>query len=160
MGELIEEALGDLEGVPGHEQLGQAIMHAGAMALVYRRLLDELPVESEWSFTEARGKGYGQPVRWVSVTGTGAVGPNSSGELTIHPYEAAFQRWTKLHADLLKTAHSIGMDERRQAFAERQVTAIGDAIVKLVEGLGHELDDPEVVPVVEATLRMISATAA
>lgn len=160
MGFLIRDALGELDGVPGHEQLGMAIRHAGAMSLVYRRLLDELPVESEWSFLEVQGRGPHAPQRWVTVQETGLLGPDQHGQMQLHPYEAAFGRWTKLHAQLLKTAHDIGMEERRQAFAEAQVRAIGDAIVSMVESLGHQLDDPVVVPIVETTLRSIAGAAA
>jgi hypothetical protein len=161
VGELVVEALGELDGVPGHEQLGMAIMHAGAMALVYRRLLDELPVESEWSFQRVESHGqFSTPQRWVTVSKTGLAGPDQHGQLQLHPYEAAFARWTKLHASLLKTAHDIGMEERRQAFQETQVRTITDALIALVESLGHDLDDPKVVPIVDATLRSIAGAAA
>jgi hypothetical protein len=52
------------------------------------------------------------------------------------------------------------MEERRQLLAERQVAVIGDALRSLVEGLGHELDDPVVVPIVEKSLRLIASAAA
>jgi hypothetical protein len=161
VGALIVEALGVVEEMPGHDQLGQAIRHAGAMALGFRWLLDELPVESEWSFEVRYGGGEGgAPVRWVNVQTSGLIGPDSKGQATLHPYEAAFEKWTKLHAQLLKVAHDIGMEERRQLLAERQVAVIGDALRSLVEGLGHELDDPVVVPIVEKSLRLIASAAA
>lgn len=159
VGELLAEAQVVIKGLPGYEQMLMGIHHAGSMALGYRWLLDALPVESDWSFTERHGGEGGAPVRWVNVDEVGLVGPNHQGEMKLHAYEEGFRHWTKLHAQLLKTAHDMGIEERKAALAEQQVAQVGDAIRALVEGLGRELDDPEVVPVVERSLRIVAGSA-
>lgn len=158
VGELIEEALGVVQAMSGVDQLVMAIEHAGAMSLGYRWLLDELPVESEWSF-EVNHDDKGSKQRFVKVTEAGLVGPDAQGQMKLHAYEEGYRHWTKLHAQLLKTAHDMGIEERRQALAETQVAQVGDAIRAIVEGLGRQLDDPEVVPIVERSLRIVAGAA-
>ena len=158
VGDLLTEALGEVAAQSGVEQLTTAINHAGAMALSYRWLLDELPVHSTWSWTEVDGA-QGSRSRWVSVTTEGLIGPDAQGVQKLHAYEEGFRHWTALHGRLLKTAADIGLEERRQRFAEAQVAAIGQAIRVIVSGLGRELDDPLVVPVVEQALHVITAEA-
>jgi hypothetical protein len=157
-GELIAEAMAEVEQLSGIDQLRTAINHAGAMSLAFRWLLDELPTRSRWSWEEVDGAG-GSRHRWVTVQEAGLVGPDAQGVLRMHPYEEGFRRWTELHARLLKSAADIGLDERRQRFAEDQVRAIGALVRHLVNGLGRDLDDPEVVPVVEAALALVAETA-
>ncbi len=154
-GALIAEARLVVEGQSGAEQLVDAINQAGAMAMSYRWLLGQLPAESKWSWIERLG-GDGAPTRWVEVAEAGMLGPNARGELQLHAYEEGHRYWTALHGRLLVEAAKLGLDERRQMFAEEQVNRIGDAVVALVAGLGLELDDPAVVPVVEAFLRQVS----
>lgn len=154
-GELIAEALAEVSDMPGLEQLQMAIHHAGAMSLAFRWLLDELPTRSRWSWEEVDGAN-GSRHRWVTVSEAGLIGPDATGTMRIHPYEEGFRRWTELHARLLKSAADIGLEDRRQRFAEDQVHAIGALVRHLVAGLGRDLDDPEVVPVVESALALIA----
>lgn len=157
-GELIADALGVVEAQTGIEQLQTAINHAGAMALAYRWLLDELPLQSTWSWEEIDGA-QGSRSRWVNVDAEGLTGPDAQGVQRLHVYEEGFRHWTGLHVRLLKVAADIGLEERRQRFQEAQVTAIGQAIRIVVAGLGRDLDDPQVVPIVEQALRVITAEA-
>lgn len=159
VGALLTEALGIMEATPGAEQMLMGINHAGAMALSYRWLLDELPVKSEWSFQEVTDD-KGAMTRFVNVQTEGLVGPNHQGVQQLHAYEEGFRYWTALHGRLLKAAHDAGLDERRQRFQEEQVRAVGTAVRSIVEGLGHALDDPTVVPVVEQALRVLTTEAA
>lgn len=159
VGAIIEEAMGHLAGMSGAEQMLMAIEHAGAMALGYRWLLDELPERSQWSFSENIDE-KGKVQRFVNLETDGLLGPDDKGTMRLHAYEEGFHRWTSLHAKLLKDAAAIGLEERRQTLAEQQVRTVGAAIRQLVEGLGHELDDPKVVPVVEASLRLIAGDTA
>lgn len=158
VGQLIAAALDETAALSGVDQLARAINHAGAMALAYRWLLDELPVQSEWSYEEHRSE-TGSVQRFVVVTEAGLVGPDAQGVQRLHAYEEGFRHWTALHGKLLKTAADIGLEERRQRFAQEQVASIGAAIRSIVAGLGRELDDPEVVPVVESALRAIAGPA-
>jgi hypothetical protein len=153
--ELLDDARLRVEGMTGAEQLMYAIATAGAMALCYETLLRRLPVESEWSYEEQHG-GQGNPIRWVNITDDGLVGPDAKGQMRLHAYEEGLRYWTRLHGELLKNAATIGLEERRQLFEEQQITKIGNAVEAIVAGLGHQLDDPKVVPVVEAALRMIA----
>lgn len=156
VGALIAEALGVIETMSGTEQLVAAINHAGAMALSYRWLLDELPVRSEWSWTEVEGP-QGSRTRWVTIDEGGLIGPDAQGNQKLHAYEEGSRYWTTLHGKLLRTAADIGLEERRQRFQEDQVYTITTAIRAIVEGLGRDLDDPMVVPVVETALLAITA---
>lgn len=158
VGQLIAEALDQTAAMSGVEQLTQAINYAGAMSTAYRWLLDELPVQSEWSYEEHTSDS-GSVQRFVVVTEEGLVGPDAQGVQRLHAYEEGFRHWTALHGKLLKSAADIGLEERRQRFAQEQVAAIGAAIRSIVAGLGRELDDPEVVPVVETALRAIAGPA-
>lgn len=153
---LVAEALAQVQTMSGADQLLNAIHHAGAMALSYRWLLDELPVESQWSWEEVQGEAGGKK-RWVNVETAGLHGPDAQGVGRLHAYEEAYRYWTSLHGKLLVEAAKVGLDERRQAIAETQVQAIGAAIRIVVAGLGRDLDDPTVVPVVEAALRALTA---
>lgn len=158
VGQLIAEALDETAALSGVDQLARAINHAGAMALAYRWLLDELPVRSEWSYEE-NITNEGSMQRFVVVDTEGLVGPDAQGVQRLHAYEEGFRHWIALHGKLLKTAADIGLEERRQRFAQEQVASIGAAIRSIVAGLGRELDDPEVVPVVESALRAIAGPA-
>lgn len=158
VGQLIAEALDQTAAMSGVEQLTQAINYAGAMSTAYRWLLDELPVQSEWSYEEHTSDS-GSVQRFVVVTEEGLVGPDAQGVQRLHAYEEGFRHWTALHGKLLKSAADIGLEERRQRFQEDQVASIGTAIRSIVAGLGRELDDPEVVPVVETALRAIAGPA-
>ena len=158
VGKLIAEALDQTAAMSGVEQLTQAINYAGAMSTAYRWLLDELPVQSEWSYEE-HTSASGSVQRFVVVETEGLVGPDAHGVQRLHVYEEGFRHWTLLHGKLLKSAADIGLEERRQRFAQEQVASIGAAIRTIVQGLGRELDDPAVVPVVEAALRTIVAPA-
>lgn len=155
-GALIEEAGHVIGAMDLGDQLVAAIQQAGAMALAYRWLLDQLPQEAEWSYREVGGGEGGAPVRWVDVAAAGLLGPDSKGVLQLHAYEEGLRHWTSLHGRMLVEAAKLGLDERRQLFAERQVAEIGDAVVDLVAGLGLDLDSPEVVPVVELFLRRVA----
>ena len=155
VGQLIAEALDQTSAMSGVEQLTQAINYAGAMSTAYRWFLDELPVQSDWSFREHTSDS-GSVQRFVTVDTEGLVGPDAQGVQRLHAYEEGFRHWTALHGKLLRSAADIGLEERRQRFAEDQVQAIGAAIRSIVAGLGRELDDPEVVPVVETALRAIA----
>ncbi len=154
-GALLAEAELAIEGMSLADQLVQAIQRAGAMALSYRWLLDQLPHEATWRWEEHRSA-EGAPTRWVEVADQGLLGPNARGELQLHAYEEGHRYWTTLHGKLLIEAARLGLDERRQLFAEQQVATMGDAVVELVEGLGMDLADPAVVPVVEAFLRKVA----
>lgn len=164
VGALMAEALGVIEPLSGTEQLVMAINHAGAMALSYRWLLEELPERTQWSWTRPNSitpddgptLQVGPPTRWVVIESEGRIGPDQHGNQQLHAYEEGFRHWTALHGKLLKTAADIGLEERRQRFAEDQVRTIGTAIRAIVHGLGRELDDPTVVPVVEAALAVIA----
>lgn len=156
VGQLITEALGHVSAMSGVEQLQQAINYAGAMSMSYRWLLDELPIQSEWSWQENTSD-TGTMQRFVKVTEDGLVGPDAQGVQRLHVYEEGFRHWTRLHGQLLKTAADIGLEERAQRFREDQVRSIGTAIRAIVGGLGRDLDDPEVVPVVQAALRAIAS---
>lgn len=158
VGQLIAEALDQTAAMSGVEQLTQAINYAGAMSTAYRWLLDELPVQSKWSFEEHTSDA-GSVQRFVVVTEEGLVGPDAQGVQRLHAYEEGFRHWTALHGKLLRSAADIGLEERRQRFAQEQVASIGTAIRSIVAGLGRELDDPEVVPVVESALRAIAGPA-
>lgn len=158
VGQLIAEALDQTSAMSGVEQLTQAINYAGAMSTAYRWLLDELPVQSEWSYQEATSDS-GSMQRFVVVETEGLVGPDAQGVQRLHAYEEGFRHWTALHGKLLRSAADIGLEERRQRFAQEQVASIGAAIRSIVAGLGRELDDPEVVPVVETALRAIAGPA-
>lgn len=156
VGQLITEALGHIGAMTGVEQLQQAVNYAGAMSMSYRWLLDELPVQSRWSFTE-NTTNEGSVQRFVVVDEDGLVGPDAQGVQRLHAYEEGFRYWTRLHGQLLKTAADIGLEERAQRFREDQVRTIGTAIRSIVSGLGRDLDDPQVVPVVQAALRAIAS---
>ncbi len=158
VGPLVAEALAKVQVMSGADQLLTAIHHAGAMALSYRWLLDELPVESTWSWEEVQGEAGGKK-RWVIIDQEGLHGPDAQGVGQLHAYERAYGYWTALHGKLLVEAAKVGLDERRQALAETQVQAVGTAIRTIVAGLGRDLDDPTVVPVVEAALRALTAEA-
>lgn len=159
VGELIAEALQQAAATPKVEQLGQAIDHANAMWLAYRSLLDQLPVQSEWSYEEHTSDS-GSVQRFVKVETEGLVGPDAQGVQRLHAYEEGMRYWLALHGKLLKSAADIGLEERRQRFAQEQVASIGAAIRTIVVGLGRDLDDPAVVPVVESALRAIAGPAA
>lgn len=159
VGELLARAELVIDSMTGDEQVLWGIRHAGAMAQGFRDVLDELPVESDWSFTELEGGHGTQATRWVNVTEAGLIGPDHHGQMKLHAYEEGYRFWVKLHADLLKKAHDMGLEERRLALAEREVSHIADGVRGFVEGLGHELDDPKVVPVVEAFLRHVAGAA-
>lgn len=158
VGQLIAETLAIAEATAKPEQLGQALDHAYAMWLGFRWLLDELPIESKWSYIEHTSDS-GSVQRFVKVDTEGLVGPDAQGVQRLHAYEEGMRYWLALHGKLLKTAADIGLEERRQRFAEDQVRTIGAAIRSIVAGLGRELDDPEVVPVVESALRAIAGPA-
>lgn len=66
--------------------------------------------------------------------------------------------WTERrhYAAVARECVKAGLEERRVALHEEQVRTVGVAIRSIVEGLGHRLDDPEVVPVVERSLRLIA----
>lgn len=169
VGRRLEQAGVVLEGMTLAEQTMMGINHAGQMALSYRWLLDELPTRSQWSFVEPTRElvaedgskltlpaEQGSPTRWVVVESEGLIGPDQHGNQKLHAYEEGFRFWTKLHGQLINDAVRLGLEERRQQFKETQVRAVGAAIRGIVEGLGRELDDPKVVPVVEAALRRIT----
>lgn len=158
VGQLIAETLEVAQSTAKIDQLGQAIDHAYAMWLGFRWLLDQLPVESKWSYEEHTSD-TGSVQRFVKVETEGLVGPDAQGVQRLHAYEEGMRYWLALHGKLLKMAADIGLEERRQRFAQEQVASIGAAIRSIVAGLGRELDDPEVVPVVEAALRAIAGPA-
>lgn len=155
VGKLIAETLQQAEATSKIEQLGTAIDHAYAMWLAYRSLLDQLPVQSKWSYEEHTSES-GSVQRFVVVETEGLVGPDAQGVQRLHAYEEGMRYWLALHGKLLKSAADIGLEERRQRFAQEQVSSIGTAIRTIVQGLGRELDDPQVVPVVEQALRAIA----
>lgn len=155
VGQLLEEAHLQVAALSGADQLLAAINTAGSMALSYRWLLQQLPMESQWSWEEQHG-GQGNPVRWVNIATDGLVGPDAKGQMRLHAYEEGLRYWTRLHGELLVKAAALGLEERRQLFEQDQVAKIGNAITALVAGLGRDLDDPAVVPVVETALRMIA----
>lgn len=155
VGKLIAEALQQAEATSKIDQLGAAIDQAYAMWLGYRWLLDQLPVQSKWSFEEHTSLA-GSTQRFVVVETEGLVGPDAQGVQRLHAYEEGMRYWLALHGKLLKSAADIGLEERRQRFAQEQVASIGTAIRTIVQGLGRELDDPQVVPVVEQALRSIA----
>ncbi len=154
-GALLEQASLAVAGQSLGEQLVGAINRAGAMALGYQWLLGQLPHESEWSFEEHYSE-TGTPTRWVNIAAPGVLGPDAKGQMVLHAYEEGLRYWTTLHGRLLVEAAKLGLDERRQLFAESQVATIGDAVSELVAALGLDLNDPAVVPVVEAFLRRIA----
>ena len=155
VGKLIAETLEQAEATSKIDQLGTAIDHAYAMWLAYRSLLDQLPVQSKWSYEEHTSES-GSVQRFVVVETEGLVGPDAQGVQRLHAYEEGMRYWLALHGKLLKSAADIGLEERRQRFAQEQVSSIGVAIRTIVAGLGRELDDPQVVPVVEQALRAIA----
>jgi hypothetical protein len=155
VGKLLAEAELEIAEMNGVEQLTHAITTAGAMALAYRRLLDELPLESEWSFEESRGANGGVQ-RFVNVSSDGLVGPDARGQMRLHAYEEGLRHWTRLHGELLKNAAVLGIEERRNEIAAGHADRICDAIVAMVEGLGRDLDDPEVAPIVDRALLAIT----
>lgn len=157
-GSLIAQALGVVEEQSNPEQLQAAINRAGAMALAYEWLVSELPARSTWHHETALTSA-GSVQRLVVIDDEGMVGPDQHGNQKLHAYEEGLRHWTKLHGDLLRTAAAIGLEDRRQRFAEAQVRAVTGAIRHLVTGLGAELDDPKVVPVVEQALLMIASDA-
>jgi len=153
-GELIDEALGVVGAQSGPEQLEAAMNRAGAMALAYQWLLSELPTRSEWSYEENLNPTTGAVQRLVVVEEEGLVGPDQHGNQKLHAYEEGLRHWTRLHGELLKTAAAIGLEDRRQRFQQAQVNTITAMIRTLVAGLGRDLDDPEVVPLVQQALRL------
>lgn len=152
-GSLLAECYGEIAEMSGPQQMLDAIVFAGSMARAYRTLLAELPEQATWHW-EPDGSEKGADR--VNITEQGWVGPDARGQQATHVYEQRALHWTKLHADLLKTAHDMGIAEQEQARRERYATSVGDAIRTLVAGLGRELNDPEVVPLVERSLQIIA----
>lgn len=152
-GGLLEEAYGEVQVMTGPEQVLDGILYAGAMARSYRWLLGELPIKSEWSWVPG---GTEEGAERVSVSEEGWVGPDARGQQRLHAYEEGARHWTKLHADLLAAAHKMGIEEANSASRQEFASSAAQAIRALVAGLGRDLDDPEVVPVVEGALRLIA----
>lgn len=153
VGALIAEALEVVEAQTSPEQLQAAIDRAGAMALGYQWLLSELPTESQWSY-ERHTSGSGSVQRFVVVEEPGLLGPDAQGVQKLHAYEEGMRHWTKLHGELLRTAAAIGLEDRRQRILETHVQTIASVIRMVVAGLGRDLDDPDVVPVVQQALTL------
>lgn len=155
VGQLIAQALEVVEAQTGPEQLQAAMDRAGAMALGYQWLLSELPVESLWSY-EQHTSDSGSVQRFVRVEDAGLIGPDAQGVQKLHAYEEGVRYWTRLHGELLKVAASIGLEDRRQRILETHVHVIASVVRLVVAGLGRDLDDPEVVPVVQQALTLAS----
>lgn len=155
VGVLLAQAEQHVAGLTGVEHLEAGIRTAAAMATGYRWLLDQLDEQAEWDWEETDGPNGGVQ-RTVRVTSEGMLGPNARGEARLHPYEEGLRYWTKLHGDLVKNAMVLGLEERKLTLSSELVDRFGGAIIGLVAGLGHDLDDPKVIPVVEAALKVIA----
>lgn len=155
VGKLIADALGEVQGRTGLEHLTDAIEYAAAMTVAYRWLLAELPERSQWSY-EHHTSDSGSVQRFVVVEDEGMIGPDQHGNQRLHAYEEGLRYWSKLHGELTVKAMQLGLEDRRQAFAEAQVQAVASAIRHLVTGLGRDLDDPAVVPVVQQALHIVT----
>lgn len=159
VGRLRQRALTEVQGRTGVEQLIASIDDAAAMALSYRMLLDSLPERSEWSWVQPPQFGEGAPVRWVVVTAEGRVGPDDKGNQRLHVYEEAYRWWSAEHVRRLKVAADIGLEEKRLELHRDHVRRVTDVVRALVTGLGRQLDDPDVVPVVQKALELMRGDA-
>lgn len=155
VGELLAEAEQAVAGLTAVEHLEAGIRTAAAMATGYRWLLDQMDERADWDWEETDGPNGGVQ-RTVKVTSQGLLGPNARGEVRLHPYEEGLRHWTRLHGELVKNAMVLGLEERKLTLSTELVDRFGGAIIGLVAGLGHNLDDPKVIPVVEAALRVIA----
>lgn len=151
-GKLIAEAMGVAQSLSAPEQIVDAIDQAYAYVLAYRWLIDEMDLRAVWHWTTTVNPNTNAIQRVVDVTDDGLLVPNAVGQMTLHPYEEALRHWTNLHSRLVTAAANMGVEERRQALAEEQVHQFGSVIKALVSGLGHTMDDPNVVKAVQSAL--------
>lgn len=126
-GELRAEMREQLAGLTGDQQLTAMLAETGSWMLTYQVLLDGL-----------------------DITGLLVAGQ-------VHPYDEALRKWTREHGILLKHAADISLEARRQAFREDQQQRIINATSGLLQGLGHDLNDPAVVPHVHEFVRALAA---
>jgi hypothetical protein len=158
VGKLHADGLAAMEGLTGVEQMILRIDSAGARAFGFEQLLNALPERSQWSYTtNVDDKGAMQ--RFVLIEEEGRVGPDDKGNIKLHVYEEGLRYWSAEHARLLKIAADIGIEERRLQLRTDQVRLVTSVIRHVVAGLGHDLDDPAVVPVVSAALQGMSPAA-
>lgn len=155
VGHLIDSAMQIVGSQTGPEQLQTAIDRAGAMAMSYQMLIAEMSDTATWSMTENQTVS-GSVQRLVDVTTPGLLMPNDKGVMHLHPFEEALRYWTRLHGELLRTAAAIGLEDRRQALIAEQTQTIASVVRMIVAGLGRDLADPEVAPVVHQALILAS----
>lgn len=155
VGRLLAQAYDEVEGMTGIDHLEAGIRRAAAMAVAYETLLAELPKDATWSWDDHYSQEGSRQGR-VQVDVEGMLGPDGRGTARLHPYEEGLRYWTKLHGELVKNAAVLGLEERKVAVSAEIHDRIGAAIISLVAGLGRDLNDPAVIPVVETALIAIT----
>src|SRR5690606_37200062 len=132
VGKLLAECSQEVQALTGAEQLIAGINQAAAMASGYTRLLAELDK--------------------MTIS-------DKDGMPRLHPYEDGLRHWTRLHAELMRIASAIGIEERLTAIAEAQADQLGSVLVSLVTSLGCDVDDPANRPAIEAAMHALVAVA-